>query len=101
MEIKIFKIGDYDYVAAENVDDAFKCYADMMGGSEEADEIRQIGDFHEIGDFAMDKITIREEECEDEDGCEMDQDERTFRVELQRLVNVGSKFPVIFCSSEG
>ena len=91
MNIKIFKMNEFDWVAAENIEDAKKPIIEMCGEEEALEEIAGYGGGYELSDEALDKLTLR-----DEDGTEL----VTFRDKLKQLIESGATFPRVFCSTE-
>ena len=92
-EIKIFKIGDSDWIASETLEQAlivFKGISDLKDDME----------CHELSDHELDNLKFRDEECEDENDEEMPTNERSFRDELKNRIDKGEEFPQYFASSE-
>lgn len=97
--MKIFKLNDSDWVAAKSMEEAKKCLAETVAlGRVDAEfEEEFIDSPHELSDFEMNNLFLRDEEPEDE---EEEVKKETFRVALDRMLQDGTKFPTHFASSE-
>jgi hypothetical protein len=91
-DIQIWKIGDCDWIAASNVEDAKRCLGEMIG--EEDLERAVEDDCYAIADADLDKLTVSEDE-DDLEGSKV-----TFRESLERMKKEGKPFPRHFCASE-
>lgn len=89
MNIRIFKLGDYDWYAAETLDQA---WAEMLSlvGEEATAEAREWGHI-ELQQEDMDTTRFI---------CDDTQEERSFTEELARLIAEDAKFPRMFATSE-
>lgn len=87
MKVKVFALNDYDWWAAETLEEAKAAYLNETG-MKEADE--PFDDPHELDEVAMNHFRFREE-----DGTT-----RTFREQLEKMVSNGQDFPAFFASTE-
>lgn len=96
--MKIFKLNDSDWVAADTLEDAKKCLADTVALGKVNAEFEEefIESPRELSDFEMNNLFLRDEEPEDEEEVKKE----TFRVALDRMLQDGTKFPTHFASSE-
>lgn len=88
MSIKIFKLNDCDWYAANTLEEAIAQCAEDTGIPKE--EVAD--DAYEVGDHHLDELIFKDEDRPDE--------EITFRQELQRMIDAGTKFPAMFASTE-
>lgn len=107
MTTKIFKLNDYDFIAARDLEEAKQCLADTCGeGKVDAAFIEDyIDDPYEIPDAALDELKIVEEEYEDEDDLDAEGEPKTkggevktFREELAEQLTAGRKVPFHFAA---
>ena len=88
--MKIFSMNDCDWMAAETLEEAKAAYlATCWSGTREPEE-EAFDDPGEISAEAYDKVLFT-----DEDGAK-----RSFREQLQRMIDSGEKFPTFFASTE-
>ena len=88
--MKIFSMNDCDWMAAETLEEAKSAYlATCWEGTREPEEAA-FDDPGEISAEAYDKVLFT-----DEDGAK-----RSFREQLQRMIDSGEKFPTFFASTE-
>lgn len=100
--IKIFNMNDYDWYAAETVEDALKEMAETLSCGTDPDDIAemrreyQVKNPVELTDEDMDRLKyIDTDENDDPEG-----DPRTFREQLAKMISEGDKFPCMFASTE-
>ena len=116
--MKIFKLNDSDWVAAESLESAKKCLADMIndGVVDAAFEDEYIDTPYELDEEEMNTIKMTDEEDYYEMNNKADQDSSgkswqsyydeyiescpTFKQELDRMIAEGKEFPMYFASSE-
>lgn len=99
IDIKIFKMNENDYVAANNLDEAKQCLADTVNdGNIGADfESEFIEDPFELTSEQLNTIMF----YDDENGPSDDPTRsRTFKRELLDCIKRGEDFPQFFASSE-
>ena len=90
--MKIWKMNECDWVAAETLKDAKKALADTFGCTiKETEDEPYFEEPHEIAEEEYDKLKIMNEERKEV--C-------TFREELERLQKDGENFPRMFASTE-
>lgn len=89
-KLKIFSMNDCDYMAAETLDEAKKEYAANWSGMGHDDDKDMFDDPGEITPIQYEKLLFH-----DEDGKV-----RSFREQLQLLIDKGEKFPTFFASTE-
>lgn len=100
--IKVFRINDYDCVAAETIQEAkqygSECadYVDVAAA--EADSWFE--DCRELTEEEMNTFKFIGEEFEDEDGTEKKDADVTFKDHLKELVDSKEQFPCMFASTE-
>ena len=84
-KLQIFKMNDYDWYAAESVEDALKAM--------EADRGEDYGEDApvELSEADLDRLKYF-----DEDGIPV----RTFREQLAKMIAEGEKFPCLFATTE-
>lgn len=85
---KVYQINDCDWYAGYDPDSCVKEYVDFYDG--DPDLLEEYGAPTEVSDEAMNRMMIR-----DPDGGD-----RTFRQELDRMIEDGHKFPTLFASTE-
>lgn len=97
-EIKIFKIGDCDWIAAENIEDAKQCLFNMIEDkgkfTPEWEKNYVDGEEYELSENDLDRLIINI------DPEENPKKTLTFREFLKQLQNEGEKFPSHFATSE-
>lgn len=115
--IKLFKMNENDWVAAENLEDAKRALAETMndGKQGEAFEEEFIDCSHEIDDADLDvlKLTDDDEMQEAMETLPTDKGEEwkeryqkylesapTFRQALQKMIDEGTEFPTHFASAD-
>ena len=118
MKMKIFKMNDCDFVAAENIDDAKRALAELLADGVVTPEFEAeyIDDPHEISNAAYDNLKLTDEDemhealdklpeirsqgefrsCVDKYVASCP----TFREALNKMVAAGETFPCHFASSE-
>jgi hypothetical protein len=84
--MKVFAMNDFDWWAAETLEEAKLGYLKERG-MEEADG--PFDDPHELDEEAMNHFQFNE-----------DDGKRSFREQLERMVSSGQKFPAFFASTE-
>jgi NAD(P)H-hydrate repair Nnr-like enzyme with NAD(P)H-hydrate dehydratase domain len=92
--IKIYKMNDCDYVAAENIDDAKKALEETLGYEQDPEDMPFV-----LTEKEMEKLKFLD--CEP--GSEESKDpknKRSFKAQLEKMVVEGEKFPCFFASSE-
>ena len=88
--LKIFRMNDCDWMAAETLEQAKRGYLQTVwGGTGECDD-EAFDCPGEISEAQYDRLLFR-----DDDGTT-----RTFREQLQRMIERGEKFPCFFASTE-
>jgi hypothetical protein len=95
--MKIWKLNDCEWYAAETLDDAKRALLETIGppaeGQTEAEFFEEfLENPCEVGDEHLDKLKFVDE---DKPGEEI-----TFRQELQRMISDGKEFPRFFASTE-
>jgi hypothetical protein len=86
--MKIFKINDCDWYAAETMEEAIRQCSEDTGIP-----VGEVEDgAYQVADDALDILIFRDEDRPEE--------EITFRDELQRMVDAGTEFPCAFASTE-
>lgn len=114
--MKIFKMNDCDYCAAETKEDALQALADCIGDGQVTPQFIEEYDCHdvrELTDEEYDRLKMIDEDdyyraVEDPDEDETYEERRkkymescpTFRQTLDKMVADGEKFPCHFASSE-
>jgi hypothetical protein len=90
--MKIFKMNDNDFVAAENLESAKQCLAEMLGNGIVTREFE--GDFiddpEELSEAQLDKYQFHDE----------GENPHSFRTELELRIENDEDFPQFFASSE-
>ena len=96
--IKVFKLNEYDYVAAETMEDAKKCLAESIsnGVVDQDFEDEYIDSPHELTEIEMDKMKLSDLD----DPNKKDDPAPTFKQALQDMIESGETFPTYFASSE-
>ncbi len=99
MTVKIWKVSEIDWVAAETGKAAFEWAAnEQQWGEWDRQQETEAGYPVEVDDADMDKLTILCDRWDQERG---EWSERlTFRAELQRMIDNGDTFPFFFASTE-
>lgn len=116
--MKIFKMNDSDWVAAENLESAIQCMADQFSEGEVTEMFKDefIDNPHELTDEAMDTLKLTDEDAQQE-ACEDQPTDKTgdewkerqekylatcptFRQALQKMIDDGDEFPTHFASAE-
>lgn len=87
--IKIFRVNDCDWYAAESLEEALEELA-QMGGEEALEEAREFGP-RELTEEELDSHLFTDEDT---------QEERPFREQLALMVAKGERFPQLFASTE-
>ena len=95
MKIKIYKVNDYDWIAASSLDDAIKCLSEMLGDGIVDDKFKEefIDDPHTLDSVAMDTMRFIDEDTPNSPGI-------TFTDELNRRIGLKQDFPQHFATSE-
>lgn len=89
--MKIFSMNDCDWMAAPTLEEAKAAYLkDVYGVNSTNDEGDAFDDPGEISETQYDKLLFH-----DDDGKV-----RSFREQLQLMIERGDKFPVLFASTE-
>ena len=86
--MKVFAMNDWDWWAAETLEEAKGAYWREMG-IEDADE-DFLDDAHELDEEEMNHFQFN-----DDDGTK-----RSFREQLKNMIASGAKFPAFFASTE-
>lgn len=89
-DIKIFKVNDCDWVAAETLEEAIQCAIDTCGYDRE-----EACDESVAGELSYNDMINHKYIDEDVPG-----DNETFQDVLSRMIRGGEKFPQFFASSE-
>lgn len=100
-KIRIFKMNDYDWFAAESLEEAQGAMIRFFGPPTSSQSVEEFLDEmqdnpHEVADEALDVLEFRE----DEDGDDSDKG-KTFRQKLAEMIAAGEKFLTHFASTEG
>ena len=90
-KIKIFQINDYDWVAAETIDEAIACACSTFNLSEE-----EVYDESAAGELSEEKLDEYKYYLTDD----TDGPSRTFKQELESRINDKQEFPQVFATSE-
>ena len=90
-DIKIYEIG-IDFYAAKNLRDAVRAFVSDSGDFTIREALEEA---IPISDKAMDRLMFLDDPYNHETSTK-----RTFREELQRMIDAGEKFPCAFASSE-
>ena len=99
--MKIFNMDDCTWVAAENLDDAWRAFAEFYGydltpeGIEEARTDNQGIEPEELSDEALDRYRFFDDMDDPESS-----DSRTFREQLALMQQRGDTFPCFFATTE-
>lgn len=96
-KIKIFKMNDCDWWAAETLDEAKLDCVHTFGGVWPEDAEEFLDDPYEVGDEHLDKLWFVDADEMDANGEPV---RRTFREELNRMIESGEEFPCPFASTE-
>jgi hypothetical protein len=86
--MRVFAMNDCDWVAAETLEDAIKTYAQMIGTGFDPED--DLSDPHALTDEQMDKLMFTDE----------DEKKRTFREQLNRMIEAGEELPGFFATTE-
>ena len=89
--MKVFRINDYEWYAAETLDEAIAEAVRMSGLP--ADEAAD--DPVEITEKEMDQLTFFDDMSDPESS-----QTRSFREQLQKMIDDGTKFPAYFAGTE-
>lgn len=89
--MKIFKVNDCDWIAAETPEQALECLRQHVGDEDVDAWLEDFGQPVELTAEDLDAHTFHDGD---------DGDERTFREELQRRIDEGDAFPQFFASTE-
>lgn len=96
--MKIFKVGDCDWVAAESASDAFEHFKAEM---EMSDEELTVEECVELTEEQMNTETIVDDDTAAKFGIKIAKIEAvSFRKDLDELIAKGTKFPLHLCSTE-
>jgi hypothetical protein len=88
---KVFAMNDCDWMAGEDVESCIVAYLEFTGcGDTPGARAEYIDEPHEVSDAVMDGFSFVDD----------DRTKRTFREQLQKLIDDGTKFPVFFASTE-
>jgi hypothetical protein len=87
-KIKIFKINDYEWIAAETMEEAIQCEIDICGVSREEAYDESVA--HELSEEEMNTFFFIED----------DQSKVPFVDKLNSLIKEGVEFPCYFASTE-
>lgn len=87
MNIKVFKLDDYDWWAGENLTEVIAAAREQCGAETYEDA--------ETDAFEVSSESMQTLRYVDEDGTE-----RTFAEELQRMIDAKTSFPCVFASTE-
>lgn len=97
MGIKIFKVGEVDWIAARTEEQAIQCLADICyDGKVDCEDMKYV---LEDGVEELSAESLDKHKHGGEDGCQ-DGYPITFRQELDKLIAKNITFPVHFASSE-
>jgi len=88
-KIYIYRVNDLDFVAAKSKKDALECYATVTDVDKDTEIERLTEEEMDSHKFLDDPYNEPIEKCE-----------KTFRMELDRQIAEGAKFPDMFASSE-
>lgn len=96
--VKIWQMSEYDWVAAETLEEAKDCLS-LTLGCETPEELEE---------YLDDPRELTEAELDEYEFCDSDEDgnpnpevgKRSFREELARQVAAGTKFPCYFAGTE-
>lgn len=86
--IKVYQVGDVDWIASENPEQALKCHFDSQGN-----EDFTIEDVVEMSKEIMDEFKFHDSDVDSENYI-------SFSERLKQLIDAGEKFPQHFASSE-
>lgn len=94
--IKIYRMSEFDWVAAETLKDAVQCLADILnsGKIDKNFEREYLDKPRELTDEEMDTLVFQ-----DEIGNNRSK-KRTFRKELEKRIKSKTKFPELFAVQE-
>ena len=88
--MKIYRMNDCDWCAGEDLESVKKFYMKYCG----LDEDEAFDGLRELTEEEMDRLIFYDNNCYKDDS------HRTFREELQRLIDLNQKFPLFFASTE-
>lgn len=88
MNMKIFRMNDCDWCAGEDLESVVEFYMDFV----DLDKDEACDQPCELTELDMDRLIFTPDS--------KDEDLRTFREELKRLIDKGEKFPMFFASTE-
>ena len=94
-EVKIWKMNDCDWVAAETLGQAKQCLADTVGSGTVNKEFEDefLDEPEALSPFEMKTLKFRDEDAPKEK-------EISFKERLQFMIASGEKFPTFFASTE-
>lgn len=95
MPVRVWAMGDCDWVAARTKTEAIDCYLQFCG--ESRDEALRQG-VEPLTDADMRRLTFVTDE--EEEGVPSSYKRHSFAVELKRLIDSGAQFPRFFASTE-
>ncbi len=93
VQIKVFKVGECDWIAAENPKDALKHWQETMGYSDDDIEI----DGYEAEELSPDEMTTFMHHGDD---GERRNNPISFKEELENNLKEGVEFPCLFATTE-
>lgn len=93
MEVKIFKLNDYDWVAATSLDEAKLCLSKLVHDGSIGEEFHDnyIDCPNELSEADLDRMQFVSDEHPEN---------RSFREELKHNLSVGEEVPFFFASTE-
>lgn len=94
--MKLFRMNEYETVAAETMEDALQCYADWIADGSLEDVQEHLDDPTELTKSEMDTLMF----IEGEDAYSDTAVKRSFTAQLQLEIEKGGKFPQVFASCE-
>ena len=93
-QIKVYKVGECDWIAAENTDSAIEYFKEMLGYSD--DDLKE----EEIEAVEMSTEQMQKLQHLGDEGMQGPPYPRSFQAELNALVSQGVEFPRLFAATE-
>ena len=94
--MKLFRMNEFETVAAETLEEALQCYADWIADGSLEDVQEHLDDPVELTKDEMDALIF----IEGDDILSDTAEKRSFTAQLQLEIERGGKFPQVFASCE-
>ena len=96
--MKIWQMSDYDWIAAETLEEAKDCLAEELGMEKPEDLEEYIDDPYALSEADLDLLKFCD--CDEHGDPDPSKPSRTFREELAQRVAANVRFPCYFAGTE-